>query len=43
MCTRRGDIDDGSSIADRLAAGALSDDGIFAMQTGSPLLMRDDR
>jgi spermidine synthase len=26
----------------RLAAGALSDDGIFVMQTGSPLLMRDE-
>lgn len=26
----------------RLAAGALSADGIFAMQTGSPLLMRDE-
>ena len=26
----------------RLAAGALSHDGIFAMQTGSPLLMRDE-
>lgn len=26
----------------RLAAGALSEDGIFAMQTGSPLLMRDE-
>ena len=26
----------------RLAAGALADDGIFAMQTGSPLLMRDE-
>ena len=26
----------------RLAAGALSGDGIFAMQTGSPLLMRDE-
>lgn len=26
----------------RLAFGALSDDGIFAMQTGSPLLMRDE-
>lgn len=26
----------------RLAAGALSRDGIFAMQTGSPLLMRDE-
>jgi spermidine synthase len=26
----------------RLAAGALARDGIFAMQTGSPLLMRDE-
>jgi spermidine synthase len=26
----------------RLAAGALASDGIFAMQTGSPLLMRDE-
>jgi spermidine synthase len=26
----------------RLAAGALSADGIFVMQTGSPLLMRDE-
>jgi spermidine synthase len=26
----------------RLAAGALSEDGLFAMQTGSPLLMRDE-
>jgi spermidine synthase len=26
----------------RLAAGALAADGIFAMQTGSPLLMRDE-
>ena len=26
----------------RLAAGALAEDGIFAMQTGSPLLMRDE-
>jgi spermidine synthase len=26
----------------RLAAGALADDGILAMQTGSPLLMRDE-
>jgi spermidine synthase len=26
----------------RLAAGALAQDGIFAMQTGSPLLMRDE-
>ena len=26
----------------RLAAGALSENGIFAMQTGSPLLMRDE-
>lgn len=26
----------------RLAAGALSEHGIFAMQTGSPLLMRDE-
>jgi spermidine synthase len=26
----------------RLAAGALSHNGIFAMQTGSPLLMRDE-
>jgi spermidine synthase len=26
----------------QLAAGALSEDGIFAMQTGSPLLMRDE-
>ncbi|MGE3909093.1 MAG: polyamine aminopropyltransferase [Chloroflexota bacterium] len=26
----------------RLAAGALSEQGIFAMQTGSPLLMRDE-